>query len=458
MKSIRNLLVKKNQTIKKAMRVIDLAGIKMAVVTDNNSKLCGVVTDGDIRRGIIKGISINEKVSSVMNTNPISLNLNSSFGERLSLLKSKNLIGMPIVDKDKKVRDFVLLTGASNVSSYKPVPKISKKLNRILVIGGGGYIGSILVENLLSQKYRVNVLDRFLYVKNSLKKFENNSNLKIIKGDTRNISDITKALTGVDAVVHMAEIVGDPACALDTKKTQEINYIATKTIASVCKHFQINRMLYASSCSVYGASEGNKLLNEKSPLKPVSLYAKMKIASENALTEMQDENFLPTILRFATVFGFSHRPRFDLVVNLLTAKALRDKKITIFGGDQWRPNVHVKDISESIIRILESPIEKTGGQIYNIGIEKNNCTINQIGKLIKKQIPDTQIIIQDKDIDKRNYRVDFNKLRTDLDINLKNDIICGINEIKNALINNPEIDYQHNKYSNIKYLQINYEN
>ncbi len=456
MVKIERLLVNKNKTIKEAMRVIDKGAIKTAIVVDESKKLCGMVTDGDIRRGILRGVGIDEKVSEVMNKNPIYAYTNTPKEEILNILKNKKIPNLPLVDKNKVVKDFVLLSGGIDLSYFNINPKLKKHLNKILVIGGAGYIGSVLVRKLLGKGYEVNVLDNFTYVKKSLEGIKLNPKLKIIEGDTRHISYVSEALQDVDAVVHLAEIVGDPACALDTRKTQEINYLATRTIALMCKHFQINRLVYASSCSVYGASKGDELLNEESELNPVSLYAKMKIASENALTEMMDENFRPTILRLSTVFGFSHRPRFDLVVNLLTAKALKENKITIFGGDQWRPNVHVADVADTIISVLEAPIDVVGGKTFNVGTEENNYTINKIGELIKEVIPSANVVIENKDVDKRDYKVDFSRIRKTLGIKMRMSMSDGIKEIKEAFEKNPDLDYTKRRYSNIKFLEKNH--
>ena len=184
----------------------------------------------------------------------------------------------------------------------------------------------------------------------------------------------------------------------------------------------------------------------------------MKISSERALKEMQDTNFLPTILRLSTVFGFSSRPRFDLVVNTLTAKAVKDRKITIFGGDQWRPNVHVEDVSDTIIKVLEADIEIVGGKIFNVGDEKNNFTINELGKMIKEIIPEAELIIEERNIDKRNYKVGFEKLRKTLDIQMKWTVIDGIKEIKGVLENEEIREYDSKEFHNIKFLESNLAN
>jgi nucleoside-diphosphate-sugar epimerase len=456
MKYIDSILVNKNSNIKDTMRVIDRSGIKIAIVVDESNSLCGTVTDGDIRRGILNGIDIKEVVTKVMNHNPIYLPAKTSPEIILGTIKQKKIIGLPLVDKDKIVKDFILLAGDSDIIHFGSYSKIKKHIQKVLVIGGAGYIGSVLTRKLLSKGYKVTVLDKFLYGKESLKDVESNPNLKIIGGDTRHIEDIMCSITDIDAVIHLAELVGDPACSLNPATTLEINYLATKAIASICKHFQINRLIYASSCSVYGASNKNQLLTEESMLNPVSLYAKMKIASENALLEMKDDNFLPTILRLATVFGFSHRPRFDLVVNLLTAKAIKENKITIFGGKQWRPNVHVEDVADTIIAVLESPIEKVGGQVFNVGSEKNNHTIAEIGKQVKQIVPEAEII-EERGTDERDYKVNFSKLRNVVNIEMQRNVLHGIQEIKKSFEENPGLNYKDKRYSNVQFLKENNE-
>jgi nucleoside-diphosphate-sugar epimerase len=449
------ILVNKEASIKEAMKIIDNGSIKMALVVDNQKCLCGVITDGDIRRGIINGIGIEENVSTIMNPNPICVFPDTPREEIVNILKKKEILGVPLVDKDNVVNELILMSGGNNIISFNKQPILNKKIDKVLVIGGAGYVGSLLVRKLISRGYKVNVLDNFLYGKKSLRNIKMHPSLKIIEGDTRHIEDVSYAIKDVDAVIHLAELVGDPACALNPSTTQEINYLATKLIGETCKHFQINRLIYASSCSVYGASEKEDLLTEDSPTNPVSLYAKMKISSERALKAMQDTNFLPTILRFSTVFGSSPRPRFDLVVNTLTAKAVKDKKISIFGGDQWRPNVHVEDISDTIIKILEADIEIVGGETFNVGSERNNYTINELGKIIKEVIPEAELVIDERKVDKRNYRVSFEKLRKILGIEMKWDVIDGVKEIKEVIENEEIKEYNSKEFHNIKFLESN---
>ena len=454
MKNLNKILVNQDLSIKEAMRIIYNGAIKMAIVVDNRQRLVGVVTDGDIRRGILNGKSINEKVIQVTNQSPIYLHPKSPEEEIISVFKNPDIIGIPLIDKNKIIKDFVMQSRDSGLIYFSKHIPPKKHLEKILVIGGGGYIGSMLVRELLRKGYKVNVLDCFIYGKESLDTIKDHPNLKIIEGDTRHIEIVTDASNGVDAVVHMAELVGDPICDIKPKVTQDINYLATKLIASVCKHYQINRFVYMSSCSVYGASANEEILTEESPLNPQSLYARMKIESETALLEMADGNFSPTILRLGTVFGHSYRPRFDLVVNLLTAKAVKEGKITIFGGDQWRPNVHVLDVVQAIIRVLEAPLNKVSEEIFNVGSNQLNFTINQLGEKIKQLVPTAEILKKQVDGDKRNYKVDFTKIADNLDFEATMQLEDGINEIIQAFQKNKiKGDFYDEIYSNVQYLK-----
>ncbi|MEX2704317.1 MAG: NAD-dependent epimerase/dehydratase family protein, partial [Candidatus Freyrarchaeum guaymaensis] len=180
-----------------------------------------------------------------------------------------------------------------------------------------------------------------IYGDSGIRNLYDHPDFEFIKGDICNINDVMDAIRDIDAVVHLAAIVGDPSCTRIPERAIGINYLATKALAETSKYFQVNRFIFASTCSVYGTSPvPDALLSEESTTNPLSLYAEMKLKAEQALREIADGNFSPTILRFGTLYGVSPRMRFDLVINLLTAKAIFDKKITIEGGLQWRPFVH----------------------------------------------------------------------------------------------------------------------
>ncbi|MBU2543699.1 SDR family oxidoreductase [Patescibacteria group bacterium] len=284
----------------------------------------------------------------------------------------------------------------------------------ILVVGGGGYIGSHLVEQLLKKNYKVRVFDKFIYGKEVLADLKNNHNLEIIEGDISDLYALTLALRDTRAVIHLAGLVGDPASSIDSKLTQHFNIVSTRMLIESVKALRIPRFIFASSCSVYGASE--KEVNEISDLNPVSLYAKTKIDSENEILQTQSDEFHPTILRFATVFGHSRRPRFDLVTNLFTAQAYNNGQITVLGSNQWRPLIHVSDIANAIVKVIEAPTEKVSRQILNVGDDDLNITIGALAELVAKEVgldkkgKKIKISINNDIDDPRNYRVSFDKI------------------------------------------------
>ena len=202
-------------------------------------------------------------------------------------------------------------------------PSIARKERKILVIGGAGYIGSAVVKLFLNNNIKVRILDIMMFGDKAIEDVKNSENLEIIEGDLRKISDVAKAMKGATDVIHLGGLVGDPACAIDEKLTIDINLMSTNMIIQLAKTNNINKFIFASTCSVYG--ESDEVLNENSNLNPLSLYAKSKIASENVLLNSSDNEFHPIIIRFGTIYGLSGRIRFDLVVNLLTAKAYKDK-------------------------------------------------------------------------------------------------------------------------------------
>ena len=308
---------------------------------------------------------------------------------------------------------------------------------KILVTGGSGYLGSILTRKLLAKNYKVRILDNFLFGKESIKEIQKNENLEIIEGDIRDLAAVSKAIKGVDAVIHLASIVGTQSADLDPKTSMEVNFMATRNIAELCKLYKIKQFIFASTCSVYGA-QPDQLISENSEVNPLDSYGQSKFDSERAILQAYD---YPTILRLGTLFGASHRMRFDLAINLFIAQAMNSEEITVFGGDQWRPFLHVDDAAEAFTFAVENKMEG----IYNV-IWKN-ITINQIAKDIKKLIP-TKVKISKDIVDKRDYRVSGAKLDR-FDFKAKKDIKYATKEFKEKIqteVNN----FKQNKFSNYK--------
>ena len=337
---------------------------------------------------------------------------------------------------------------------YQVIPlraSAANKVEQVLVIGGAGYIGSVLVGQLLDAGYQVRVLDRLLFGEQPLRHVIDRPGLEMVHGDLRDVAMVVRAVKGVDAAVHLGAIVGDPACALDDEMTLEINYAATQMIREVCTGAGVSRFVFASTCSVYGAADA--LLREESELKPVSLYARSKVASEHALLENGDENFSSTVLRFATVFGLSPRMRFDLVVNLLAAQAHADRRIRIFNGDQWRPFISVHDVARAIAACLAAPQEVVGGRVFNVGDNSMNFTLSQLGEVVQRVVPETVVEQVENDEDRRNYRVQFDRIQRTLRFRCTRTLESGIREIVDAIGEGRIPDFRDPIYNNAAFLK-----
>ncbi len=321
---------------------------------------------------------------------------------------------------------------------------------RVLVTGGAGYIGSILVDRLLNDGYKVIILDKLMFGVEPLKHFlkDPNPNLAVIVGDIQNEDDVKRSLEDADAVIHLAAIVGDPACAADSDLAVNVNFNATVRLADLCKRSKIRRFVFASTCSVYGAGR-TETLDEDAVVNPVSLYAETRLYGERGILSLADKTFSPVLLRLGTIFGLSPRMRFDIIINYLTQKAMLEKKISIFGGDQWRPLLHVADAARAFQVAMESPLEKVDKQIFNVGLA--NLQIKEIGDIIQKNIPEAEVLTLDKFDDKRSYNVSFEKMRTILEFKAERSIENGIREIvealKSGVISNPTDKIYYNHYA-----------
>ena len=331
-----------------------------------------------------------------------------------------------------------------NIKEFKInfIKNYQKSRQGTLVIGGLGYIGSGVVSDLLKNGDKVSVLDCCMYGKDVLKKFNQYPNFNFIKGYASDVILLGKLLKENSKVVHLAGLVGDPACAFSEKDTRYFNIKTTNIIKDLCFEYEIQRLIFASSCSVYGKKE--ELCYEDSSTNPVSLYAKTKLDSEKELMQSKIDT---KILRFSTIFGPAERLRFDLVVNLFIAQAYYDKKITVFGGDQERPFLHVRDASNSITNFLNYKITNTQ-DIYNVGCDELNGTINEVAQLIEKNIPGSEITLSSENVDPRNYAVSFKKYKDIFPNEKFLTVLDSINEFIKLFEKN-EINFKDNIYSNL---------
>lgn len=449
-KDINKIIISPNDSIKKAMERIDETGLRCVLVADQERRLLAIVTDGDIRKRILKNINLNLSVRVIMNTSPIALQENYTLKEAREAMINKGITLIPILDKNKVIVDYLhlpdVMSELEKNGEFQRNNREPHEIKKVLVIGGAGYIGSVLVRRLIESGYKVRVMDMLLYGDSSIKELYVSEDFEFIHGDCRNMQDVIRSLEDIDAVIHLGEIVGDPACSLNPDFTIEVNFMATKTLAEACCYRGIQRFIFSSSCSVYGSNEEE--VDEDSVLNPVSLYARCKVESEKAILSIKDTYFNPVILRMATVYGFSYRPRFDLVINLLTAKAVKEKKIEIYGGEQWRPFVSTLDASDAIISVLRAENSIVSRQVFNIGSNEQNHRLSEIGALVKQACPDVVVEVKKGVQDKRNYRVRFDKINRMLGFESKTRALEEIIKIRDYILDSSEIDINDPRFSN----------
>ena len=313
--------------------------------------------------------------------------------------------------------------------------------DKVLLIGGAGYIGSVLAPQLVRAGYDLTIYDKFLYGTASLDYL---SYATIVEGDTRHLNILLPYIKNTDYVIHLGELVGDALCDKFPDATVSTNYLATAAIARYCAYYNVKRFLYASSCSVYGSSTG-AVLEEGGKAEALSLYGAAKLLSEDVMATISNLRY--SIFRLGTVFGKSPRQRFDLVVNTLTAKAVCEGGIQIFGGNQWRPNTHVSDVARAFILALQAP-NYIDGQIFNIVGE--NLQIKQLGELIIELIPGTEMIERHLIVDERSYRVSGEKAEKFLGFVPHISVRGGILEIANMLREGKIKDYKDSMFYNIE--------
>ena len=319
----------------------------------------------------------------------------------------------------------------------------------IVVTGGGGYIGSVLSNHLLKQGHKIKCIDRFYFGFEPIQEFLGNESYQYLQKDIRSVKE--EDLTGADIVMDLAGISNDPASDLNPSLTRKINHKGTVNIAKMAKVAGVPRYIMASSCSIYGASDGAKLF-EDSDQKPVSLYAKSKVAAEKDVLALGDDDFCVTFLRLATVFGLSNRMRFDLIVNIMSMYAITKGRILITGGGkQWRPLIHVQDVARAFNLIMESETKIVNQNAFNIGSNNQNFQVATVGRIVQQTLPmPIEVEVVPDDVDKRNYNVSFDKVQNSLGFKTKYNIEFGVNEIFSA-ITSGLIDPQDLKTVTVKY-------
>jgi nucleoside-diphosphate-sugar epimerase len=324
-------------------------------------------------------------------------------------------------------------------------------MQKVLVTGGAGYIGSVLVRILLNKGYKVRAMDSLKFGGDALYDVAQHPNFEFIRGDIRNDADIDKALEGVDHIAHLAAIVGDPACSKFSDEAKEVNWTASVNLFEKAEKAGVKRFVFASTCSNYGKmADPDSYVDENSELRPVSLYAELKVKFENYLLEKKkDSQTSATALRFSTVYGFSPRIRFDLTVNEFVRNVCLNGEQEIWGPQFNRPYCHVDDLARAVALIIEAPEQKVRANVFNVGDTTENYSKRMLMEEIQKQIPDARAIYVEKSEDPRDYRVNCDKIKDQLDFTITKRVPDGIREIIKLMNSGIITDSYSQKFRNI---------
>lgn len=304
------------------------------------------------------------------------------------------------------------------------------RFKNIMVIGGGGYVGAVLVPKLLARGYRVKVYDLFIYGTEVFDQVRTDPNLELVKGDVRDLAGLEKAMAGVEAIIHLACISNDPSFELDPGLGKSINFDCFEPLVKLAKRMGVKRFIYASSSSVYGVKECENV-SEDMTCEPLTDYSKFKAMCEEVLLRYVDDGFVGLILRPATVCGYSPRQRLDLIINILTSHAVVNRRIMVDGGAQKRPNIHIGDITDLYVRSLEYEDDKINGKIFNAGYE--NFPVAELAEKVKTTVGgDIEVTVRDTN-DPRSYHISSEKIARELGFVPGRGIEAAVRELKEAL-------------------------
>jgi nucleoside-diphosphate-sugar epimerase len=319
-----------------------------------------------------------------------------------------------------------------------------------VVTGGAGYVGAATTEGLLASGRRVRVLDVLLHGQDEIAKSLEKQGAEIVRGDIRDGEARRKVLEGATELVHLAAIVGDPACALDPKESNEVNVEGSRALVGDAKAAGVERLVFASTCSNYGRMDDPTVpITEEGELRPVSLYAEQKVGIETAMLHGDFNGMNPTCLRFATVYGVAPRMRFDLTVNEFTRDLWADKELEVFGEQFWRPYVHVRDAARAVRTALDAPVEKVGHEVFNVGRSGENYRKLDIVEAIQGKLDTGRVSYVRKDEDPRDYKVSFDKVREVLGFETTMTVPDGVGEVADALSAGAFPDPYDRSYRNI---------
>lgn len=321
-------------------------------------------------------------------------------------------------------------------------------MKNVLITGGAGFIGSVLTRDLLAERYKVRVFDNLQEGGQALLGIWNHPSLDIEIGDVTSAASRARALEGIDTIIHLAAIVGDPASSRQPERTRVVNFDATKSLIEEASSAGVKRFVFASTCSNYGVSAPDALVDEDADLNPVSVYAEAKVDAEGAILGAATKQFDTTVLRLSTVYGVSSRMRFDLLVNDFSREGVARKKIVIFGEQFWRPHIHVVDVARAMRLVASTPTDANAPRVFNLGREDQNYQKQTIAEFVVEQIPETELEFVKKDEDPRSYRVNFDRIRSQYGFELTRTVPDGVREVIDLLSKGVLLDYDDPKYVN----------
>jgi nucleoside-diphosphate-sugar epimerase len=306
---------------------------------------------------------------------------------------------------------------------------------KITVTGGAGYIGARTTRELLAAAHEVTVLDSLLHAQEEVAAALERAGARVIRGDVRHAAARRAALDGADAVVHLAAIVGDPACAKDPALSEAVNVDAARMLVDDAEAAGVARLVFASTCSNYGRMADPLVpVDEAAPLAPVSLYAEQKVAVERELLERpEDRRPVPTCLRFATIYGVAERMRFDLTVNEFTRDLWDGRTLDVYGEQFWRPYVHVADAARAVVTVLGAPEDRVARRVFNVGHCDENYRKLDLVEVIRQRLPEADVRFVHRDEDPRDYRVAFTRIRDELGFRPAMRVPDGVDEVLRGL-------------------------
>jgi nucleoside-diphosphate-sugar epimerase len=320
------------------------------------------------------------------------------------------------------------------------------------VTGGAGYIGSVLVGQLLTGGYTVRTIDKLAFGGDGLEGYVSHPKFTLVEGDICDRESLTEALPGVGTVVHLAAIVGDPACKKYPEEAIRTNKVGSELLGRMSLESGVGRFIFASTCSNYGKMpDPDGFVDETSPLAPISLYAELKVNFEKYLMNLRQDGFSPVCLRFATAYGLSPRPRFDLTVNEFTRDLALGKKLEIYGEQFWRPYCHTTDLARAILLAIEADTSDIALETFNVGDTSENYQKKTLVEMILSELPQARdkVHFVPREEDPRDYRVNFDKIKNRLGFTAKKRVIEGIREYIAAIEDGSIPDPESRRYSNI---------